>query len=1081
MKNVEDYYPLSPMQQGMLFHSLSAPASGMYHEQVSVSLHGQLDASAFSRAWEQVVQRHAALRTSFFWEDLDEPVQVVHRNVPLSWDRHDWRGLSRDEQAERFAAYLQVDRKRPFDLSHPPVMRLTLIRMSEDVHKFLWSYHHALLDGWSVSLVLKEVYGVYEAFCQERYIETAPARPFRDYIKWLKQLDLSETENFWRAKLKGFAAPTPVPGDQLCGSVTDNPNDYDSLISKLPASLTEALQRFVRQHHLTLNTVIQAAWAMLLSRHSGAEDVGFGATVAGRPTTLETAETMVGAFINTVPVRVKASASDLLLPWLKQLQSQFAEVRKHEYASLVSIQGWSEVCRGLFETLVVFENFPTDGLGQETSATLKIGDSAYSTRTNYPLTLMVVPEQEMCFRLMYDCRRIDASSITRLLDHYRTLLEGMIANPDRRLREIPMLTQTERKQLLVEWNDTTRNYLQHECLHELIEAQVRRTPDDVAVVFENTELTYRELNQRANQLAHYLAKLGVGPDVLVGICAERSIEMVIGLLGILKAGGAYVPLDPAYPRERLAFMLHDAQLPVLLTQAETMNRLPEHHAQLICLDRDRQMLAREKTENPLSAVTGENLAYVIYTSGSTGQPKGAMNTHKGICNRLLWMQEAYRLTEADRVLQKTPFSFDVSVWEFFWPLLAGARLVIARPDGHRDSAYLVNMINEQKITTLHFVPSMLQMFLDDPGMEGCSSLKRVICSGEALTVALQERFFAKLGAVLHNLYGPTEAAVDVTYWACQRGSSWPTVPIGRPIANTQIYILDPDLQPVPIGVAGELHIGGIGLARGYLNRPELTNQKFIADPFSKQANARMYKTGDLARYLPDGNIEYLGRIDHQVKIRGFRIELGEIESVLSLHPRVRETVVLAREDTPGEKVLAAYVVPSQESTPSANELRVFLRQKLPEYMVPSAFVYLKSLPVTSNGKVDRAALPPHDPKASLVKESSLAPRTLTEKTLAKVWAEVLKLEQIGVHDHFFDLGGHSLLLAQVYRRLRGRFDREISLVDLFEYPTIAALAQHINGNEARDLSIEQDADVTNLRAGKSRIAELQRRRQSNEG
>jgi amino acid adenylation domain-containing protein len=512
-----------------------------------------------------------------------------------------------------------------------------------------------------------------------------------------------------------------------------------------------------------------------------------------------------------------------------------------------------------------------------------------------------------------------------------------------------------------------------------------------------------------------------------------------------------------------------------------MNRLPEHQAQLICLDRDRQMLAREKTENPLSAVTGENLAYVIYTSGSTGQPKGAMNTHKGICNRLLWMQEAYRLTEADRVLQKTPFSFDVSVWEFFWPLLAGARLVIARPDGHRDSAYLVNMINEQKITTLHFVPSMLQMFLDDPGMEGCSSLKRVICSGEALTVALQERFFAKLGAALHNLYGPTEAAVDVTYWACQRGSSWPTVPIGRPIANTQIYILDPDLQPVPIGVAGELHIGGIGLARGYLNRPELTNQKFIADPFSKQANARMYKTGDLARYLPDGNIEYLGRIDHQVKIRGFRIELGEIESVLSLHPRVRETVVLAREDTPGEKVLAAYVVPSQESTPSANELRVFLRQKLPEYMVPSAFVYLKSLPVTSNGKVDRAALPPHDPKASLVKESSLAPRTLTEKTLAKVWAEVLKLEQIGVHDHFFDLGGHSLLLAQVYRRLRGRFDREISLVDLFEYPTIAALARHINGNEARDLSIEQDADVTNLRAGKSRIAELQRRRQSNEG
>jgi amino acid adenylation domain-containing protein len=642
------------------------------------------------------------------------------------------------------------------------------------------------------------------------------------------------------------------------------------------------------------------------------------------------------------------------------------------------------------------------------------------------------------------------------------------------------VTQSERKQLLVEWNDTTRCYPEHKALHELIEAQVRRTPDDVAVVFENTELTYRELNQRANQLAHYLAKVGVGPDVLVGICAERSIEMVIGLLGILKAGGAYVPLDPSHPGERLAFMLQDAQLPVLLTDADTMNKLPEHHAQVICLDRDRQMLTSERNDNPRWAVTGENLAYVIYTSGSTGQPKGAMNTHKGICNRLLWMQEAYRLTAADRVLQKTPFTFDVSVWELFWPLLAGARLVIARPGGHRDSAYLVEVINQQEITTLHFVPSMLQLFLDDPGVETCSSIKRVICSGEALTVALQERFFAKLGAELHNLYGPTEAAVDVTFWACQRSSSRPIVPIGRPIANTQIYILDPRLQPAPIGVAGELHIGGIGLARGYLNRAELTEQKFITNPFSVQPNARMYKTGDLARYLPDGTIEYLGRIDHQVKIRGFRIELGEIESVLSLHPGVRETVVLAREDAPGEKVLSAYVVPGDESAPSENELRLFLRQKLPEYMVPSAFVYLKSLPVTANGKVDRGALPPPDPNASVPKESFLAPRTLTETTLARVWTEVLKREQIGIHDHFFDLGGHSLLLAQVHRRLRGRLEKEISLVELFEYPTIAALAQHINGNETSDLSIEQDADVTNLRAGKSRIAELQRRRQSSE-
>jgi amino acid adenylation domain-containing protein len=524
-------------------------------------------------------------------------------------------------------------------------------------------------------------------------------------------------------------------------------------------------------------------------------------------------------------------------------------------------------------------------------------------------------------------------------------------------------------------------------------------------------------------------------------------------------------------------MLQDTQVSVLLTQVHLLKRVPAPGAHILCLDRDRDGITRESTENPVSAVTGENLAYVIYTSGSTGQPKGAMNTHKGICNRLLWMQEMYHLTEADRVLQKTPFSFDVSVWEFFWPLLAGARLVVACPEGHKDSAYLVNLINEQKITTLHFVPSMLQVFLDEPGVENCSCVKRVICSGEALTVTLQERFFANLGAELHNLYGPTEAAVDVTYWACERESSSPSVPIGRPIANTQIYILDSHSQPVPIGVPGELHIGGVGIARGYLNRPELTSEKFISDPFSNEPQARIYKTGDLARYLPDGNIEYLGRVDHQVKIRGFRIELGEIESVLSRHPSVKEAVVLAREDTPGEKHLVAYVVPLRELTPTANDLRGFLHQNLPEYMVPSAFVLLESLPLSPNGKVDRNALPPHDPSASIVQETFIPPRTRTEKTLAAVWAEILKVEYIGIHDQFFDLGGHSLLLAQVHRKLRGRFDRELSLVDLFEYPTIAALAQYINQEDVRDLYIEQ-GDSAKLQAGKSRVAELHRRRQN---
>jgi amino acid adenylation domain-containing protein len=524
--------------------------------------------------------------------------------------------------------------------------------------------------------------------------------------------------------------------------------------------------------------------------------------------------------------------------------------------------------------------------------------------------------------------------------------------------------------------------------------------------------------------------------------------MVIGLLAILKAGGAYVPLDPAYPQERLAFMLEDAQVSVLLTQAQLVE-LPQHGAMVVCLDTDWKMLAQasahiaQSQENPISGVIAENLAYVIYTSGSTGKPKGAMNTHRGLCNRLLWMQDAYGLTAADSVLQKTPFSFDVSVWEFFWPLTTGARLVLAKPGGHQDSAYLLELIAKQQITTLHFVPSMLQVFLEEPELKTCNVIKHVICSGEALPFDLQERFFARLDAELYNLYGPTEAAIDVTFWTCQRGSNQRIVPIGRPIANTQIYLLDQHLQPVPVGIPGELHIGGVGLARGYLNRPELTDEKFIPNPFSDDLGARLYKTGDLARYCPDGNIEFLGRIDHQVKLRGFRIELEEIEAVLRQHPTVREVVVLAREDEPGNKRLVAYVVPRQTPAPSITELRDRLKAQLPEYMVPSAFVLLDALPLTPNGKVDRRALPAPEnlrPFAAAYE----APRSQVERAIATVWQEVLHLKKVGVNDNFFDLGGHSLLMVQVNNKLREVFNQNLSIVEMFQNPTINSLAKYLS-------------------------------------
>ncbi|NET16505.1 MAG: amino acid adenylation domain-containing protein, partial [Okeania sp. SIO1H6] len=666
----------------------------------------------------------------------------------------------------------------------------------------------------------------------------------------------------------------------------------------------------------------------------------------------------------------------------------------------------------------------------------------------------------------------------------------------------------ENYKFLREWNKTAVNYPPDICLHQLFEAQVERTPNSVAVVFEENQLTYESLNQKANQLAHYLQHLGIGPNILVGICLERSLEMVISLLGILKAGGAYIPFDPGYPQERLAYMLSDSQVSVVLTSQTSAPALPDNHARLIYLDSDWSKFAQKSQKNPLSTVNSENLAYTLYTSGSTGKPKGAMNSHRGIVNRLLWMQDTYQLTSSDRVLQKTPFSFDVSIWEFFWPLLAGARLIVARPDGHKDTAYLASFIIQESITTLHFVPSMLQMFLEESTLEQCNSIKRVICSGEVLPVATKQRFFARLEAELYNLYGPTEAAIDVTFWKCQPEDNRTTVPIGRPIANTQIYILDSELQPVPIGESGEIHIGGVGVGMGYLNRPELTAQKFIDNPFSDQPGTRLYKTGDLGRYLPDGNIEYIGRLDHQVQIRGLRIELGEIEVALAQHPDLRQVAVIVREHQAGanevrsqkseavrprdddsrkgmrtkrvrsdfcngdlsnspkifrqsrrgfrpnyfDKRLVAYVCPQKGKVMTSLELRHFMKQKLPDYMVPGTFVILEAFPLTPSGKVDRQALPIPD-ASSLVRETSfVAPRDSVELQLAQIWSEILGVSPIGIHDDFIELGGHSLLATKIIGLVRDRFQIELSLNRIFEFPTVAELAKEVLPLEKLDIA-----------------------------
>jgi amino acid adenylation domain-containing protein len=653
----------------------------------------------------------------------------------------------------------------------------------------------------------------------------------------------------------------------------------------------------------------------------------------------------------------------------------------------------------------------------------------------------------LLLKLEYDKARLDHAASERMLGHIATLLEGIVSNPDQRVGELAMLTPAELSEVMTMSRGGRLAESYQTTLPQLFQQQASLTPEATALVYEGERLTYAELNAKANQLAHYLQRCGVGPETLVGICVERSLEMVIGLLGILKAGGAYVPLDPSYPAERLRLIVAESEISVVLTAQRFSELLPE--VKSIRLDADWHEIARESEENLTSNTAPRNLAYVIYTSGSTGKPKGSMITHEGICNRLLWMQETYKLGAEDSVLQKTPFTFDVSVWEFFWPLLAGARLVMARPGAHGDSRYLVETIQREKITMLHFVPSMLAAFVEESGVRECRSLKRVICSGEALPFELKERFRQRLKAELYNLYGPTEASVDVTYWDCASAMERPVVPIGRAIANTQIYVLDENLGPVPVGVRGELYIGGVGLARGYLRRAELTAERFVPDPFGA-AGTRLYRTGDLARYLADGNVEYLGRTDHQVKIRGFRIELEEIEATIQRYPDVRHCAVIATGDVAGDRALIAYVVTQNGEPADRTALRAFLQTQLPVYMVPARFVNIEQMPVTSSGKIDRRKLP--EPGPQLRETVFEAPRTGVEEKLAAMWTTVLKLEGVGIHDNFFNLGGNSLLAFQIISRVRDEFNVELPLTRVFETPTVAQLSGWISEATARGLN-----------------------------
>ncbi|MEW6736491.1 MAG: amino acid adenylation domain-containing protein, partial [Acidobacteriota bacterium] len=1023
MKNVSDVYPLSPLQQGMFFHTLYAPQAGVYFEQLSFTLAGNLNVSALKQAWQQVMERHSAFRTALIWEGLDEPLQVVLKQVQLPWQEQNWCDLSPLQQQQQLMSFLSQDRKQGFDFSQAPLMRLTLIHISDNLYKFIWSHHHLIIDGWSIALTLKEVFLFYEAYCNDKELHLDHSRPYRDYIAWLQQQDIHKAERFWREVLTGFTNPTTLIVEKHFTVLTEEVEKQVEVA--FSPRLTTDLQTLARQHQLTLNTLVQGAWAILLSHYNGLEDIVLGVIVSGRPPELSGIEDMVGLFINTLPLRVKLPVDKPVLNWLESLQALHIEMQQYEYVSLTQIQGWSAVPRNraLFESIYVFENYPVDNTLSKLDSKLHVNDININHKTNYPISLVVTLTSQLLLKLSYDSSRCEADTITRMLGHLQVLLEGIVADPLRSIFDIPLLNEVECQQI-IEWNNTNREYPTDLCIHQLFEAQVKKVGARIAVVFGQQQLSYEELNRRANQLAHLLCCLGVGPEVVVGICMERSLDMIVGLLAILKAGGAYLPLDPSSPLERLASMIIDSQIKLLLTQQQIIKSLSTIEHQIVCIDRDWPEISSYSEENPINRTVTDNLAYVVYTSGSTGQPKGIAIPHKAV-NRLVLNTDYVQLGTKDTIAQASNASFDAVTFEIWGALLNGAKLIVVSKEVVLVCKEFATQIQEQGINTLFLTTALFnQLAQQEPRV--FNSLKQVLFGGEQVEPKWVWKVMKAGGpARLLHVYGPTENTTFSSWQLIvQIAEAANTISIGLPIANTQIYILDTRMRAVPIGVAGELYIGGAGLARGYFKNVELTAEKFVPHPYSKQAGARLYRSGDWGRYRTDGSIEFIGRIDNQVKLRGFRIELGEIEAKLNEHRQVRECVVVASEGSSIEKRLIAYLVTEAGENISTAQLQHYLQDRLPEYMLPSAYVQIERLPLTANGKVDRRALPAPDYSRTDIERTITALRNPLEEVVAAIWTRVLAIARVSIDDNFFELGGHSLLATQVISQVRSTFKVE---------------------------------------------------------
>ncbi|MFB8791841.1 MAG: amino acid adenylation domain-containing protein [Potamolinea sp.] len=1050
-------FPASFAQQRLWFLDQLVPGNPFYNVPTAIRLTGSLNLVALEATFNEIVRRHEALRTTFRIME-GQPIQVIAPSLSVPVPVVDLRALPTAERETKARHLVTEEQARPFDLSQGPLLRVKLLQLDETEYVLLINMHHIVSDDWSIGVLIRELGAHYTAYNSQK---TSPLPPlplqYADFAhwqhEWLQGDTLTNQLTYWQQQLNHIPV-LDLPTDRTRKPVQSYRGATQFF--ELPKSLSENLESLSQREEATLFMTLLCAFQVLLYHYTGQEDIPVGSPIANRNRS-ET-ESLIGFFVNTLVLRSDLSGNPTFVELLHRVKEVALGAYAHQDLPFEKLAQELHLERdlsvnSLFQVIFALQNAP---MGTLELPGLRISAQQFdieTTRFDLELHLWKSSEgfrslwgenwehsQGLRGVVVYSSDLFDQATIARMVRHFHILLEGIVDNPQTRIADLPLLTVAERQQLLIEWNDTARDYPQNLCIHQVFEAIVEETPDAVAAVFGDKRITYGELNERSNKVARYLHKLGVSSEVLVGICMERSLDMIVGMLGILKAGGAYVPLDHSYPDERLSLMIEDAGISVLLTHSSSVLTTLGNFV-VVCLDRDWELIAQEGEKNLESNAVADNLAYVIYTSGSTGKPKGVAVPHKAV-TRLVLNTNYIQLEPSDKIAQVSNSSFDAATFEIWGALLNGAQLIwISREIAIFPQEFVVEIRN-QEINILFLTTALFnQVAREVPN--AFHSLKCLLFGGEAVDARwVREVIQNQPPKQLIHVYGPTEGTTFSSYYSVHDVPEEATsIPIGRPIANTQIYILNKQLQPVPIGVTGELYIGGDGLAQGYFNHPELTDEKFIYNPFNPVG--RLYKTGDLARNLPDGNIVFLGRIDEQVKIRGYRIELGEIEAVLSQHPAVGEAVVIIREDLPGDKRLVAYILLKQEQTNPVIDLRYFLKQKLPDYMVPSAFVILENLPLTPNGKVNRRALPTPNIINTELSKTYVAPQTPIEKVLAEIWAEVLGLKQVSVQDNFFELGGHSLLATQLISRVRDAFQVELPLRSLFEAPTVENFANYI--------------------------------------